>query len=443
MATTAPQKPATVVALAAGPQRKRSKTEADAGGDASPTFTARASKAPPTTHSINPAIPFLTQEFVDKVIVAVASLKERGYAVIPGILDDAECDTMWDMMWDFIGRTSNGRVDRADPTTWRHEWPVALHWILKNYNVGQSQPTWYARGSLAVIAVFALIYGTDKLFCSYDGFAMIPDVKQMDSHADGEDASLRENNWMHFDQTPYLADMLLCLQAWVTCREVNEGAPTLKVLPESHKRLGEFVAKGYAPKTKADGPDTTHWYKPSSEDTAAVFGDDWESNLVRVECPKGSMVLWDSRTMHQGGVPIAGYEGAQKDRGIVYVCYAPASQCEAAGRGAVRRKELAADDRTTAHWPQFLKPNGKNPRTYGQEMPPTTDLTGEREALIAKYPEHEDRIRMLAGEKAFENGKGLLGWTGDRAPLMDIKDPVKAISDFRAKQRSRKRKSDE
>lgn len=389
-------------------------------------------------------VPFLTEKFVDKVREAVANLEEHGYAVIPDILDEDECSTGWDMMWDFIERATNNRVDRDDSTTWRKEWPSALHWILKNYNVGQSQPVWYARANLAVIAVFALIYGTDKLFCSYDGFSMIPDVGDMDGVADGEDASLRENNWMHFDQTPYLSEMLLCLQSWVTFREVNEGAPTLTVLPGSHKHIGEFVAKGYAPKTKAGGSDTTHWFKPTAVETAAVFGADWMSKCVRIQCPVGSMVLWDSRTMHQGGVPIAGFPDAQKDRGIVYLCFAPAWQCEASGRGADRRLELAREERTTAHWPQFLKPNGKAPRTYGQEMPPSTDLVGEREALLAKYPALEDRIRILTGEKDFEGGKGLLGWKVDRTPLMVIKDPVKALADFRKGQRTKrasKRKS--
>lgn len=389
---------------------------------------------------LDAAVPFLTEAFVDNVRKAVEDLKDQGYAVIPGVLSIEECDCMWDMMWDFIERTTQGRVDRNNPKTWRKEWPVALHWILKNYNVGQSQPAWYARAHLSVIAVFALIYGTDKLFCSYDGWAMIPDVKELNYIKDGDDASLQENNWMHFDQTPYLADLLLCLQAWVTAREVNEGAPTLKVLPGSHKRLGEFVEKGFGPKTKAGGADTTHWFKPTPEQTAAVFGDDWESKLVRVQCPKGGMVLWDSRTMHQGGTPIRGFPNAQKDRGVVYVCMAPADQCEAAGRGAERRDELAGDERTTAHWPQFLKPNGKNPRTYGQVLSPTTDLTGEREALIKKHPDLEDRIHTLTGEKPFGDS-GLLGWTDLREPLMRIGDPVAAIADFRGKQRDLRKTS--
>ena len=377
------------------------------------------------------AVAVATGSLWDRTCAAVVQLQERGYAVVEGVLDEAECATLWDLMWDFIEGTTQGRVDRADPSTWRKEWPVALHWILKNYNVGQSQPTWYVRASVAVITVFAYIYGTDKLFCSFDGFAMIPDAKKMDGHDDAARAGLRENHWLHFDQSPHLAAHLLCVQAWVTCREVNTGAATLTVLPGSHKKLGEFVG----PTTKAGNPDLCNWFKPSTQEIAAVFGENWQDQLVRVECPRGSMVLWDSRTMHQGGVPLFGYPNAVKERGVVYVCFAPAAQCEAAGRGAERRKELCDTERTTNHWPQLLTLNGKAPRNYGQVLPPTTDLTGQRQELAAKHPHLKERLDTLAGG---DGAAALLGWTSNRPALLNIEDPTKVREAFRRSARTKK-----
>ena len=255
----------------------------------------------------------LSKEFVDSVEKAAEDLEEVGYAIIPDVLHDDDCKRIWDFMWQFIEETTQGRVDRNKPETWRREWPVALHWILKEYNCGQSKPTWCARANMKAIAVFALLYGTDKLFCSFDGFSMIPDVEEMSG---GERDSLRENHWLHFDQSPYLANQLLCVQSWVTVREVNEGAPTLKVLPGSHKKLGDFVKKGYGPLTKAGGPDTNNWFKPKLEQIADVYGEDWEKKLVRLEVPKGGMALWRSDTMHQGGVPISGHLGRVKQVGL-------------------------------------------------------------------------------------------------------------------------------
>lgn len=428
--------------------------------EASAAAFAEADEGPVMDHDI----PFLTADFVTSVHTAAKQLEDDGYAVIRNVISQEECAEMWEMMWDFIERTSQGRVKSSDPATWRKEWPVALHWILKNFNVGQSQPVWRARANLTVIAIFAILHGTDKLFCSYDGFAMVPDAARMEAARglsgigeklindlvdDKIDPSvgLRENDWFHADQSPYLGDTRLCVQSWVTVRPINKGAATLSVVKGSHKLLKSYADKGLAPTHKKTGsPDLAHWFKPTEDQKVAVMGADWRGNIVRIGGDEtgplnpGDMALWDSRTLHQGGVPLKGYPDAQKDRGVIYLCYADAKQCERNGRGAERRLELARTNRTTAHWPQFLNLNATKPRTYGQEMPPTTDLSTERDDLIAAHPELGDRIKKLIGETPFGD-RGLLGWERARPTPLSIYDPVKTIKDFRRHQ-NRKRKAE-
>ncbi len=398
----------------------------------------------PKNPAAAPSVFELDTAFLASVRQAAKDLDEKGYAVVPGILNDRECDDIWDAMWDWIVRTTKSRVVRNDPTTWRKEWPQALHWILKEYNVGQAKPGWLLRTKKRVIAVFALLYGTDRLSCSYDGWSMVPDVKEMEAAKGSVRDHLREDNWMHFDQTPYLGDLNLCVQSWVTVRDVNAGAPTITVLPGSHRRLSEFVRRGYGNKTKSGGADLDNWFRPSPEQMVDVFGADWQKQLVRLEVGKGDMVLWSSRTMHQGGVPIKGYPDAQKDRGVVYVCMVPSDHCD-----SKKHKKLALANRTTSHWPQIMKPNGTEPRTWGKVMPPTVDLPTERQDLCTEHPELKDTVEILTGERPFTGATGLLGsaWDRTRAPMLPIENAVAAIKAFRTDQRKtnrdRKRKRED
>ena len=82
--------------------------------------------------------------------------------------------------------------------------------------------------------------------------------------------------------------------------------------------------------------------------------------VVRVRA--GSLVLWDSRTFHQNqyGSP---HEG---ERIVQYVSYLP--KC---GRTMAMRKKRAKylrERRTTSHWAYPVKVNGKQPRTYGDDV---------------------------------------------------------------------------
>lgn len=85
-----------------------------------------------------------------------------------------------------------------------------------------------------------------------------------------------------------------------------------------------------------------------------------------IKCPAGSIVLWDSRTIHCG-------RECHKERvkpnfrGISYVCMKPRSL---SSNSDIEKKRKAFNSkRTTSHWPNKVKLFSKNPRTYGKELP--------------------------------------------------------------------------
>jgi len=90
-----------------------------------------------------------------------------------------------------------------------------------------------------------------------------------------------------------------------------------------------------------------------------------------VECPAGSLVLWDSRTIHAGKEALPG-RARPNDRIVAYVCCTPRSR--APQRIIDKRVKYFEEMRMTSHWPHKCRVFGKNPQTYGAPLPDVREL---------------------------------------------------------------------
>ena len=113
---------------------------------------------------------------------------------------------------------------------------------------------------------------------------------------------------------------------------------------------------------------------------------------ARVRCPAGSLVLWDSRTVHCGVEPEKGRRNAAAQRCVVYVCMQPRARATPA---ALRKKRAALEAlRMTSHWAAKPTLFPLTPRTYGAPLlpiqsvttPPTLTPLGRRLAGYADPP---------------------------------------------------------
>ena len=95
----------------------------------------------------------------------------------------------------------------------------------------------------------------------------------------------RDNNWLHTDQS-YQRNGFECLQSWVTSFDVNKGDATLTFLEGSNRYHGDFA--------KRFGSNPGDWNKLANNDEVNFYIQ--EKGCIR--CPAGSMVFWDSRTIH-------------------------------------------------------------------------------------------------------------------------------------------------
>jgi hypothetical protein len=311
-----------------------------------------------------------------------ATLEEYGVAIIPNVLNVAECQHMVDGMWSYLEHVSQKfeiPIRRDDCKTWKqieHLWP--MHWmLLKQYGIGQTQMSWDLRQNPKVAAPFAKLWNTkaENLLCSFDGasFQMPPEVT---GHGWNN-----QRSWWHTDQSLYRNEFE-CVQGWVTAFDTGLGDATLGVLEASHKLHADFN-KHFNITQKPPQTDETEWKK-----TVSQLKKDWFKlepkhvewyqktkgcDPVYIQCPAGSMVFWDSRTIHYGREAVQGRTSQNRIRCIAYICMTPRRLCTDAN--LKKRIKAFSDIRTTSHWPHKPKMNPTAPRTYGKPIKPITDIS--------------------------------------------------------------------
>lgn len=290
-----------------------------------------------------------------------ATLSQYGVAIIPSVLSDEECKKMVSGLWDYFEHVTQQceiPIDRNIKNSWKGFYTLyPKHSMLfQNWDVGHAQVSWDQRQNIKFIEIFAEIWDCklEELLVSFDGLSF---------HIPPEETKRgwnRNNTWYHSDQS-FTRNDFECIQSWVTGLDVEEGDATLAFYEGSHK-----LHKGFA--ETFDIKEKANWYK-LNKDEELFFK---ENCLERkIKCPKGSLVLWDSRTIHCG---VEAYRQRlnKKFRAVVYLCYMPRNK---ATEASLRKKQKAFNElRGTSHWAHKPKLFAKKPRTYGGPLPIVTPI---------------------------------------------------------------------
>lgn len=280
-------------------------------------------------------------------------LEKYGVAILPSVLDGEECKKMLNGMWDYLEHVSSEfpiPIKRDDEKTWKeikHLWPKH-QMLLQHFGIGHCQMVWDLRQKEKILNVFSKIWDTKKedLVTSFDGasFHLVENKKPY-------------KGWLHSDQC-FLRNRFECVQSWVTALEVQEGDATLEFLEGSHAKHADFK------KWKNDDAlfkKAGDWYK-LEEDDLKFYLEKEKCQHRAIKCPAGSMVFWDSRTIHSGLEPAKERKELRK-RCVAYLCYTPRKLASAA---MLKKKVKAFEElRTTNHWPHKQKLFPVLPRTYG------------------------------------------------------------------------------
>jgi ectoine hydroxylase-related dioxygenase (phytanoyl-CoA dioxygenase family) len=291
------------------------------------------------------------------------TLNTYGVAIIPSILNEDESDAILSGTWDFlehITQTWTPPINRNNTETWTQFYKLLpIHSMLLQYwQVGHAQVSWDVRQNIKIAEVYAKLYDCklEDLIVSFDGLSFNPPPEQTKKGWN------KNNLWLHCDQS-YTQNDFKTAQGWVTGPEVNEGDATLAILEGSHQYHKEFA-------TTFNITKNIQWTKLTEEQIE--FYKEKGCEIKRLTCPKGSLVLWDSRTIHCG---VEADKSREKPnfRSIVYVCYAPRSKITVAN---IKKRQKAFQElRATIHDPIHPKLFGKNPQTYGRPLPEITPIS--------------------------------------------------------------------
>lgn len=297
------------------------------------------------------------------------TLEKYGLAVIPSVLDENECKQMETNMWDYLKHVGNifeTPIVKNLENTYENISDLYLDYkhnslLINFWGISHSRLCWDVRQNPKIVDTFAHFWDCDPhdLLVSFDG-ASIQLPPEITGFGWGDD-----NSWFHTDQT-FTDNEFRFVQSWVTARDVCEGDATLAFLEGSHLFHADFAEEfGIASERN---------YNQINEEEHLQFYLDRGCVEKKIVCPKGSLVLWDSRTIHYGAGPLSS-RPVKNIRCVVYLCYVPRSR---ANEDILEeKKNIFLDGFATNHNPCNIKPLPPTPYRllYEWEKPEPPALT--------------------------------------------------------------------
>lgn len=202
------------------------------------------------------------------------------------------------------------------------------------------------------------------------------------------------DNWFHFDQGSW-RNGLHVYQGAIYLEETTEEDYCFRVFPGSLKHHKEFLNTFPEAARDSAGED---FYRLKNE-----YVNWFRSKGLRekkVPVPKGGLVLWDSRTIHDNVKPEIDREHSNRWRFVVFVCMAPAIWAK--DKDLAMKKEAFEKMVATAHWPAqgvwFF------PSTA--ECSKTKDLP--QIEIVNTHPDiaHTKEVRQLVGLEPYDYSDG-------------------------------------
>lgn len=277
-----------------------------------------------------------------------------GVGIIPQLLDEEGIQIMIDGMWDNLAyltqNLENDKIIKDKPETYKNisKCGIKHSMLIQHYGIGHADSCWKIRTHPNILNVFSDIWETDDLVSSFDGVSY--NIQSTVKKPTKSQIKFK----FHLDQNPKNSNFK-SIQSWVTAYDIHEGYGTLIVLEGSNNYHKDFYDE-FNIDSKGD------WF--ILEEHHVKWYISKGCKMVAMKCPAGSMVLWDSRTVHCGLPP---QTLQQVPRCIHYICMIPKNRCSA----AIIKKRIKAFEttRTTSHYPANPKLFPDLPRSYGNTLP--------------------------------------------------------------------------
>lgn len=287
-------------------------------------------------------------------------LHDNGIAVVKDVLNDKEIEEMNNGMWDnleFLTKNFEIPINRNNKNTWiNYEKLLPVKSMLLQYwKIGHAQYVWNLRQNEKIVEIFSKIYEclNSELITSFDGVAYhLPNNNPITING-----YYNDDDWLHLDQS-YSKPNFCCVQGFVTGKNILPGDATLTFLEKSnryHKKIAETLNINRE----------SDWNV--MEERHLEFYTNNGCKRKNIICPAGSMILWDSRTVHAGQQPLITRKKSNI-RNIAYICMMPKLYTTE----DIIEKRISAfkEMRMTTHWATQCVLFPKTPRVYDEKILP-------------------------------------------------------------------------
>lgn len=317
-----------------------------------------------------------TNDHIDVVVeeqgALVASylrdLEELGYCVIPQVLSKAETEQLYQRVWHEFIEKAWPHCKMDDRSNWKEAFPMHNRMGIFAGPAGQTQVMWDLRQDPRIMDVFARIWNTQDLIVSMDGLSFMcpPEIREgyMEPWPHVDQAILRRQDSVAHSNNPpmgFISESSLktqpyTIQGQFLFEDSFEGDGGFYCIPKSHLRFNEF-----APQLEMINAMEMPRYekKKARQKVLDEFfgqGTDEAGNpycLKHITAPRGSLILWDSRTLHWNQHPRKDRPRIEnpKVRMVGYLCYVPKARLTEEGR--ILRREAFEKGVSTGHNPSY------------------------------------------------------------------------------------------
>lgn len=295
-------------------------------------------------------------------------LEEQGYCVIPQVLSTAEAEALYQRVWhEFIEKAwTNCKMD--DRSNWKEAFPMHNKMGIFAGPAGQTQVMWDLRQDPRIVNAFAQVWNTNDLIVSMDGLSFMCPPEIRDGYFEPwphvDQAILRrQDNVAHSNNPPlgFVSESLLktqpyTIQGQFLFEDSFDGDGGFYCIPNSHLRFTEFAPELETINAMEIPKDERRKARHKFLQEFFDCHRDESGNpyyTKHITAPRGSLILWDSRTIHWNQHP-------NKDRSLTnnprvrmvgYLCYVPEARLTDAGR--ILRKEAFEKGVSTGHNPVY------------------------------------------------------------------------------------------
>lgn len=312
---------------------------------------------------------------------------------------------LYQRIWhEFIEKAwPNCRMDERN--NWKETFPIHNSPGIFAGPADQIQVMWDLRQDPRIVDVFAQIWNTRNLIVSMEGLSIMcpPEIREIPfkpwPHVD-QMVLRRQDNNPHNNNPPlgFISESLLrtgpfTIQGQFLFEDSFDGDGGFYCIPKSHLRFSEFAPQLEAlyeleipevEKRTSRHAYLLDFFDRNTDESGKPYC------MKQITAPRGSLILWDSRTVHWNQPASKDRRSNPKVRMVGYLCYVPKERLTDAGR--ILRKEAFEKGLSTGHNPTY------------------PELKATKDHIMPKFEQYlEDQSYTMPNIQLTPRGESLLG----------------------------------